>query len=50
MTSSSPRGTAGGLEILAPVTPAFSSVLTEEALKFVADLQRTFGERRKECA
>ena len=34
---------AGGVEINAPITPAFREILTDEAVAFVAKLQRTFG-------
>jgi malate synthase len=37
---------AGGVEINAPITPAFREILTDEAVAFVAKLQRTFGQRR----
>src|SRR5262245_42882571 len=37
-----------GIEVLGPVAPAFATVLTPEALDFVALLQRTFGGRRAE--
>lgn len=35
-----------GLEILAPVTPEYSQILTDEALAFVIKLQRQFNARR----
>jgi len=38
-----------GVEVLGEITPAFSEVLTPEALAFVAKLQRHFGTRRKQC-
>jgi malate synthase len=38
-----------GAEVLGEITPAFSEVLTPEALAFVAKLQRHFGTRRKQC-
>src|SRR5437762_11190085 len=38
-----------GVEILGKITPAFSEILTPEALAFVAKLQRHFGTRRKQC-
>src|SRR6201984_2748612 len=38
-----------GMEILGEITPAFSEILTPEALAFVAKLQRKFGTRRKQC-
>ncbi|MBI4492588.1 MAG: malate synthase A [Chloroflexi bacterium] len=37
-----------GMEITAPVSPAFAEILTPEALSFVATLVRTFGQRREE--
>ncbi|KAA0252470.1 MAG: malate synthase A [Acidobacteria bacterium] len=40
--------TAEGIELLGPVRPGFEEVLTPEALRFVAGLQRAFGARRKE--
>ena len=45
--SSSPLPT--GVEVLREITPAFSEILTPEALAFVAKLQRQFGTRRKQC-
>jgi malate synthase len=36
-----------GVEFLAPVNENYSSILTPEAVAFVADLQRTFNARRK---
>src|ERR1041385_6536402 len=45
--SSSPLPT--GVEVLGEITPAFSEILTTEALAFVAKLQRQFGTRRKQC-
>jgi malate synthase len=38
-----------GVEVLGEITPAFSEILTPEALAFVARLQRQFGTRRKQC-
>ena len=38
-----------GVEVLGEITPAFSEILTPEALAFVAKLQRRFGTRRKQC-
>src|SRR6266704_2841046 len=55
MTTPSTTAKAGrsplpaGLEILGEITPAFSEILTSEALAFVAKLQRHFGMRRKQC-
>ena len=37
-----------GVEILAPLTPAFEEILTTEALSFVAKLHRQFEARRRE--
>ncbi|BBF86632.1 malate synthase [Aquitalea magnusonii] len=37
-----------GVEILAPLTPAFEEILTTEALAFVAKLHRQFEGRRRE--
>src|SRR6266516_3699688 len=39
-----------GVEILGKITPAFSEILTPEALAFVAKLQRQFGTRRKQMS
>ncbi|NOT02913.1 MAG: malate synthase A [Phycisphaerales bacterium] len=36
-----------GLDVLAPVTDAYASILTPTALEFIADLQRTFGSHRE---
>src|SRR6266436_6775505 len=38
-----------GVKVLGEITPAFSEILTSEALAFVAKLQRQFGARRKQC-
>jgi len=38
-----------GVAVLGEITPAFSEILTPEALAFVAKLQRQFGTRRKQC-
>jgi malate synthase len=38
-----------GVEVLGEITPAFSEILTSEALAFVAKLQRQFGTRRRQC-
>src|SRR4030095_6474053 len=38
-----------GVEVLGEMTPAFSEILTPEALAFVAKLQRQFDSRRKQC-
>src|SRR5258707_6725221 len=40
---------SSGVEVLGEITPAFSEILTPEALAFVAKLQRQFGTRRKQC-
>ena len=37
----------GGLELRAPVEGGHAEVLTEEALEFVAGLQRRFGPERQ---
>ncbi len=37
-----------GVEIIAPVTPAFAEILTPDALALVAMLHRTFEPRRQE--
>ncbi len=39
-----------GVEFRAPITEAYASILTPEAVAFIVDLQRTFNERRKELA
>ena len=46
--SFSPPSYAPGIEVRAPVTPAFAEVLTPEAVALVAKLQRGFGLRRDE--
>src|SRR6266480_1801494 len=38
-----------GVDVLGEITPAFSEILTPEALAFVAKLQRQFDARRKQC-
>jgi len=38
---------ASNIEILGPSTPEFATILTPEALEFVASLHRQFGQRRK---
>jgi len=37
-----------GIEVLGPIGPEYDEILTSEALRFVASLQRTFGARREE--
>jgi malate synthase len=37
-----------GVEILGPAEPRFDEILTDEAIAFVAGLQREFGGRRAE--
>ena len=37
-----------GVSVTVPTSPQFAEVLTTEALEFVAELERTFGLRRKE--
>ena len=36
-----------GVEIHAPVPESYAEILTPEAIAFVADLHRTFNERRR---
>jgi malate synthase len=43
-----PTPHVGGLEIAAPLPPAYTEILTPEACRFVADLEATFGSRRRE--
>ena len=43
------RGTeqkSDGIEVLAPVSPAQAAILTPDALRFVAGLEREFNARR----
>ena len=37
-----------GIEVLDPIGEKYDEILTPEALRFVASLQRTFGTRRAE--
>ena len=37
-----------GIEVLGPIGPQYDEILTPEALRFVASLQRAFGARREE--
>ncbi|HQN07483.1 MAG TPA: malate synthase A, partial [Thermoanaerobaculia bacterium] len=37
-----------GIEVLGPIGPLYDEILTPEALRFVASLQRAFGARREE--
>ena len=37
-----------GIEVLGPIGAQYDEILTPEALRFVASLQRTFGARREE--
>ncbi len=39
--------TISGLEIVAPVTPAFQEILTPDAMALVLELERRFGDERK---
>ena len=50
MVSCSPMtpSTISGVEIRGPMTPAFETILTPEAVAFVVDLQRRFNARRLE--
>jgi malate synthase len=40
--------TVSGVEILGPIEDRFDEVLTDDAVRFVAELQRRFGGRRQE--
>jgi malate synthase len=48
MDSIAPGATPAGLELLAPVPAEYAAILTTEALQFVAELNRRFGDRRTE--
>src|SRR5687767_9986543 len=37
-----------GLEIVGPMQPRYDEILTPDACRFLADLERMFGRRRKE--
>lgn len=37
-----------GIEITGPITPAYSDILTPDAMAFVAELERAFGDRRRQ--
>jgi malate synthase len=37
-----------GIELLGPIGPQYDEILTPDALRFVASLQRTFGARRED--
>lgn len=37
-----------GIEVLGPIGPQYDEILTPEALRFVASLQRTFGAQRED--
>ncbi len=41
--------TSNGVQVRGKMTPAFAEILTPDALAFVANLQRAFGARRREC-
>src|SRR5881397_244412 len=41
-------GTPGGIRISGTMTPAFETILTPEAVSFVAGLERSFRDRRHE--
>jgi len=47
MTAPNPHST-DDLQVIAPVSPEFTEILTPEALTFVGTLQREFGARREE--
>lgn len=48
MTALAQPVTVGGLQVLGQITPEYQDILTFEALNFVEELERRFGERRKE--
>jgi malate synthase len=43
-----PTPRIGGLDVAAPLPPAYTEILTPEACRFVADLEAAFGSRRRE--
>ncbi len=47
MATTPSTGVPAGVEITAPVSAEYATILTPEALQFVAKLQRTFAERRQ---
>src|SRR5256885_13477933 len=47
--SSSTILTPPGVQLRGELAPAFSEIVSPEALAFVAKLQRAFGNRREEC-
>ncbi len=49
MTSSNRFETPQGVQVRGKFRPDFADILTEDALAFVARLQRAFGKRRLEC-
>ena len=46
MSTSSVTAVPDGVEIRAPITPEYAEVLTPDALRFVAKLERAFRETR----
>lgn len=48
MASSSTLATPSGVTVLGQIQPGYESILTAEALEFVAMLERRFGARRRE--
>jgi malate synthase len=46
--STTMQGLPAGVTLSAPIRPEFSRVLTEAALEFAVELERTFGARRKQ--
>ena len=48
MTTTSKPIYAEGIEILGPINSEFATILTPEAMNFVAKLERTFRVRREE--
>jgi malate synthase len=47
MATTPSTNTPAGVEITAPVSAEYATILTPEALDFIAKLQRAFGERRQ---
>ena len=47
MSQTAAQAPSDGVRVLGPIKPGYERVLTKEALDFVADLERTFGGRRR---
>src|SRR5205814_5477771 len=47
--SNSTIPTPPGVQLRGELAPAFPEIVSQEALAFVAKLQRAFGNRREEC-